>query len=121
MSEQTNGQANGGDIGYKKPPKAYHFQKGTVPNPNGRPIGSRNHLSEAFLHDFCESWKKNGSAAIEKVLKTSPVDYVKIAAGIIPKDIDLNINVNHVVLATMPSMEEFEQELKLIEHDAGPA
>lgn len=58
----------------------------------GRPKGSRNKFSEMFVRDFIESWEINGKAACQKAYEEDPVQYVKIAASIIPKDFNLNLN-----------------------------
>lgn len=91
------------------------FVQGVSGNPVGRPKGSRNHLCEAFIADICEDWKRHGTAVIIEVRETAPVDYLKVVASIIPKDIDVNLNVNHVVLADLPTPEEWEAE-HTIEH-----
>jgi hypothetical protein len=62
------------------------FKPGEVHNPLGRPKGSRNKLAEYMVRDFCESWEKHGAQAIETLRKKKPVDYVRIAAQLIPKE-----------------------------------
>jgi len=70
------------------------YQRGLLPawkpgvsaNPLGRPKGSRNKLAEYMVRDFCESWEKHGAQAIETLRKKRPVDYVRIAAQLIPKE-----------------------------------
>ncbi len=64
-------------------------KKGEVRNPNGRPKGSRNKLSDAFIQDYFADWVEHGAAAIVKVRKDNPVDYVKIAAGLLPKELKI--------------------------------
>lgn len=81
----------------------------------GRPKGSRNDLVEYFIRDVCEDWQKHGAAVIIQVRESSPVDYLKVVAGLLPKDIDVNLNVNHVVLADLPTAEEWAAE-HCIEH-----
>jgi hypothetical protein len=39
-----------------------------------------------MVRDFCESWEKYGAQAIETLRKKKPVDYVRIAAQLIPKE-----------------------------------
>ena len=57
-------------------------------NPVGRPKGSRNRLGEAFVADMCLAWEKNGIDAIERVVAERPADFLKLVAGILPKEID---------------------------------
>ena len=56
-------------------------------NPNaGRPAGVRNRLSHKFLTDLLESWNKHGVAAIEDLRVEDPVQYVKVVASCLPKE-----------------------------------
>ena len=55
-------------------------------NPAGRPKGSRNRLSEAFVADMCLAWEENGIGAIERVVAERPADFLKVVAGILPKE-----------------------------------
>lgn len=68
------------------------IKPGEVRNPKGRPKGSRNRISEAFLKDFYEDWNKHGRIAIKKARKADPVAYVRIAAGLLPKDFNINMS-----------------------------
>ena len=57
-----------------------------VHNPAGRPKGTRNKLSENFLHAFARDFEQHGAAVIEKVRNERPQDYLKIAASLLPKE-----------------------------------
>ena len=61
------------------------------PGGPGRPKGSKNKLSEHFLHALAEDFKKNGVEAIERVCKDSPGEYLRIIAGLIPKEFLLDV------------------------------
>jgi hypothetical protein len=62
------------------------WKKGeSSPNPNGRPKGSRNKLSETFIQALYSSFEKRGIEAIEAVAVEAPVDYLKLIASVIPK------------------------------------
>jgi hypothetical protein len=66
------------------PRQSTQFQRG---NPGGgRPKGSKNKISEDFLQDFHAAWLTHGKAALEKLIEERPSEFVKIAAGLIPKD-----------------------------------
>lgn len=63
----------------------------------GRPKGSRHSLSETFLkalvEDFTAELKEgetNGMSAIKKCREGDPVNYVRICASLLPKQIDVN-------------------------------
>jgi hypothetical protein len=67
---------------------AYHFKPG---NP-GRPKGARNKLQEDFLGDVLEAWQVSGKGAITSMIADKPSEFVKMVAGLMPKEANLNIN-----------------------------
>ena len=64
------------------------------PKSPGRPKGSRNKLAEDFLSDVLEEWQAHGAAALSDMREKNPGDFVKMVAGLLPKDINLNLNDN---------------------------
>jgi Family of unknown function (DUF5681) len=58
-------------------------------NPSGRPKGSRNKLSEAFLQVLADDFDLHGQGVVEKVRTERPHDYLKIVASIMPKQMEL--------------------------------
>lgn len=71
------------------------FLKGNLwqGNPGGRPRGSRPKLAESFIADVYEHWLLHGAEAINRVWKIAPVDYLKVVASILPKDLNVNISI----------------------------
>ena len=65
------------------------FQPGQSGNPNGRPKGSRNKVSEKFLEALANHFEVHGEAAIDIVYKERPHDYLKIVASVLPKRMEL--------------------------------
>jgi hypothetical protein len=53
------------------------------------PKGSRNRLSEEFLRAFVEDFERHGAGVIELVRSKRPQDYLKVAASLIPKQIEI--------------------------------
>ncbi len=62
------------------------------PKSPGRPKGSRNKLTEDFLSDVLDAWQTSGKAAITSMIEEKPGDFVKMVAGLVPKEATLNIN-----------------------------
>jgi Family of unknown function (DUF5681) len=71
------------------------WQPGESGNPAGRPVGARSKLSEEFLQNFYEEWQKHGPAALEWVANNDQSTFVRCAAALIPKN--LNVETNNVV------------------------
>jgi hypothetical protein len=65
-----------------KPP----WKPGQSGNPKGKPIGSRNELSEAFITDLFVDWKAHGSDVIARVRQTKPDIYLRVIGRLIPRE-----------------------------------
>ena len=68
---------NGGKTVKRIPPVEHQFKPG---NP-GRPKGSRNRLSEAFIQALAEDFERHGAAVIERVRIEKPDAYLKVVAA----------------------------------------
>lgn len=68
--------------------KKFHFAPGN--KLGGRPKGSRNKLGEAFIQDFYEVWKDHGKQALLDTREKDPGTFIRVAASILPKEINLN-------------------------------
>ena len=62
------------------------------PKSPGRPKGSRNKLQEDFLSDVLDAWGEKGKEAITAMIADKPGDFVRMVAGLMPKEATLNIN-----------------------------
>ena len=58
-------------------------------NGGGRPKGSRNKLGEDFIRALSDDFTEHGVAAIKACREKKPSDYVKIVAGLLPKEMIL--------------------------------
>ena len=74
-----------------KQTKPWLFKPGESGNPTGRPKGSRNKLGEAFLADMLADWENNGVGAIVRVREEKPDQYLKVVAGVLPKEMNLRV------------------------------
>lgn len=68
------------------------FQPGQSGNPSGRPKGAKSKLQEDFLRDVLLAWEQRGPAAIEGMITQKPHEFVKMVAGLMPKEATLHIN-----------------------------
>jgi hypothetical protein len=65
------------------------WQPGQSGNPNGRPKGSRNRISEAALKALADDFDAHGVAVIEQVRTERPHDYLKIIVAVLPKRMEI--------------------------------
>lgn len=70
---------------------ATQFKPGQSGNPNGRPKGSKNKLTEAFWQDMSDVWTAGGKDALERVIKDDPGAFVRVAASLMPKEAELTL------------------------------
>jgi len=67
------------------------WKPGQSGNPAGRPKGSKDAINKAFLEDVTEDWRECGKEALERARKDKPAEYVRMVAGLLPKDQNLNV------------------------------
>ena len=91
--------------------KPWLFQPGQSGNSKGRPKGTRNKLSEAFLHDLRDCWSRRGIQVLEEVAIKEPAKLLAAMVQLMPKDVLISVNDNR------PMIELTAEELLAI---AGP-
>ena len=87
--------------------KDTQFKPGRSGNPHGRPVGSKNKLSESFLQELTRNFAKHGKEAIDRVCKDSPGEYLRIIAGLMPKELLLEVSQEektHWVINAQPEL-----------------
>mgnify|MGYP003373732425 CR=1 FL=1 len=94
--KQKNAVSTGSQTRGLLPP----YQPGQSGNPNGRPMGSRQKLTEKFIDDLANHYQLEGAKAILRVADENPVAYLQIICRLLPKDI--NLSVSGDMSATMP-------------------
>jgi hypothetical protein len=65
------------------------FEKGQSGNPNGRTKGNRNKLGEEFIQKLYADFQEHGETVIEAVRTEKPDAYLKVIAGILPKELKI--------------------------------
>jgi hypothetical protein len=59
----------------------------------GRKPGSRNKLGEQFVADLRDAWLEHGIEALKRCATEEPAAFVKVVAGLLPRDVSLSIDV----------------------------
>ncbi len=87
--------------------KSNQFQPGQSGNPAGRPKGSKNKLSEDFLRELYVVFQESGGEAIRRMCAEHPSDFVRVLAGLVPKELLLEISQEektHFVINAKPQL-----------------
>jgi len=67
------------------------FQPGHLPTPGGgRPAGSRNKITTHLLNVLCKDFQENGEAVVKICRIEKPVEYLKIVASLLPKELQVS-------------------------------
>lgn len=65
------------------------WKPGQSGNPDGRPKGTRNKLSELFWSDLFAKWQEKGLAAIDAMIEQRPGDFVRVVASQMPQELNV--------------------------------
>lgn len=60
----------------------------------GRPKGSRNKLGEQFIQDLYSEWQESGVSALKRVAADDPTAFVRLVAGVLPRELDATLTVS---------------------------
>ena len=90
--------------------KSTKFQPGKSGNPLGRPVGSRNKLSETFVSDLQELWVEQGSEILRRVAEESPDKLLAAMVQVLPKDFQVSVSNDstHWVINAQPTLTTLE-------------
>ena len=62
------------------------WKPGQSGNPKGRPRGSKDAITKAFLDTITADFEEHGAAVVEGARERNPNEYLRVIASILPKD-----------------------------------
>src|SRR5436305_14405084 len=107
MAKRTNNEL-------QRDAKSGQFLKGHT-GQGGRPKGSRNKLGEQFLRDLADVWEESGTDALCRCAQEDPTGFCKIIASLLPRDVNLNVDINATTIA-----ENFRNAIALLGNELPP-
>lgn len=93
------------------------YKPGQCGNPNGRPMGSRQKLTEKFIDDLADHYEREGAKAIARVLEDNPVAYLQIICRLLPKDITLSVSQDHSSSLPPDQLKRIAEAWMLSQHE----
>ncbi len=66
------------------------FSSKRQPEKTGRPRESRDRLTSKFLYEFAAHFDIHGAKAIKALYESDPEAYVRVAASLLPKEIEVS-------------------------------
>ena len=83
------------DVASQKDAKTGRFLPGNS-GFGGRPKGARSKLTTEFFENFYAAWQAHGAEALKKVAESSPRDFVRAAAMLMPKEFEIKSPLNEL-------------------------
>ena len=71
------------------------FQKGQSGNPQGKPKGSRNKISELLVKSFRDDFAQHGADAIASVRERDPATYLAMVRQLVPREALAHLDHNY--------------------------
>jgi hypothetical protein len=111
-----------GPPGPRQDPKTGRFVLGNAGN-GGRKLGTRRDLEMNLVDSVVRHFAENGDAAIERVYREDPSTYLRLAAGLLPRETNINVRSDFGIDSLMARMRELAARAatRIPGHDAGSA
>ena len=87
----------------------------------GRPKGSRDRLTSAFIDALAEDFEANGTTAIERCREGDPAAYLRLVASLVPKTVNVDREVTLLdYFAALAAEESDEADTADLEEEVEP-
>jgi len=70
------------------------FKPGISGNPNGRPKGSRNRLTDQVLKIIADDFAQHGQEILERVRREEPLGWLKLVISLLPRELIMQFENN---------------------------
>ena len=77
------------------------FQPGVSGNPNGRPKGSKNKVSEDFVKTYAKIFEELGEQVLRDLAANDKATFAKIGAGFVPKDFNMETSYPFAIIQSL--------------------
>jgi hypothetical protein len=67
------------------------YKPGQSGNPHGKPPGTKQAFSKAFMRDLAVVWDEHGAASLRKTAMTQPAVFAGICARLIPQNVEVTL------------------------------
>jgi hypothetical protein len=90
----------------KRPAPPHAFKSGAewTGNRAGRPKGSRNKISQDYIHELAADFEKYGVEVIVRLREEDPRAYIKCVADLVPREFDVKHDAGDAFLALWQGM-----------------
>ena len=78
-------------LNQQKNKPAHLWKPGQSGNPAGRPVSSRQKISERLLADLAGIWEEHGKDVLTKLAVSDPGKLATIAYGLLPRDVFISV------------------------------
>jgi hypothetical protein len=79
----------------------------------GRKRGSRNKLASEFIEALCDDFEQHGPAVIARVRTDQPAVYMRVVAGILPKQLEAALSVSVFDAYNLEDPQEFAKAFRI--------